>query len=314
MSQRTRLLFRSGGVECVAYLYVPAASGDGLVPCLVMAHGGGGTMANLFPVAERFAAAGIAALVFDYRYFGESGGRPRQLMDTVRQREDWRVAIRLARSCQGIDPDRIALWGTSFSGGHVIAVAADDPRITAVVSQVPLIDAWRGGPSVKRPMREVLGLFAAAVLDQIRSWLGRPPYLLPMYGKPGQAAQFTDPNLKPFFDALRQESATWRNAFTPRLLLHAPRYREGTAERLNMPLLMCIADRDVNASPPFAAYVASRAPRGQVKHYAVGHFDVYREMNPAVFEQVIADQIAFLRTHLLCVARERTPTRVPATA
>ncbi len=299
MSVRTRLVFDSGGVDCVAYLYTPPQPDGGLLPCVVMAHGGGGTMANLFPVAERFTAAGMASLVFDYRYFGESGGLPRQLMDTERQREDWNAAIRLARSCPAVDPDRIALWGTSFSGGHVIAVAADDPRIAAVVSQVPLIDAWRGGPSVKRPMREVLGLFRAAIIDAIRSWLGRPPYLLPMYGRPGQAAQFTDPNLAPFFEALQRESPTWRNAFTPRLLLHAPHYQKGTAERLKMPLLMCIADGDVNASPRFAAYVASRAPHGQVKHYLVGHFEVYRELNPAVFEQVIADQIAFLQMHLL---------------
>ncbi len=299
MSVRTRLVFDSGGVDCVAYLYRPPEPDGSPRPCVVMAHGGGGTMANLFPIAERFTAAGMATLVFDYRCFGESGGQPRQLMDTERQREDWRAAIRLARSCPGVDPERIALWGTSFSGGHVIAVAADDPLIAAVVSQVPLIDAWRGGPSVKRPMREVLGLFAGALVDAIRGWLGRPPYLLPMYGRPGQAAQFTDPNLKRFFDALQRESPTWRNTFTPRLLFAAPRYRVGTAERLAMPLLMCVADGDVNASPRFATYVASRAPRGQVKHYPVGHFDVYREMNPAVFEQVITDQIAFLRMHLL---------------
>ena len=140
--------------------------------------------------------------------------------------------MRLARSCEGIDPERIALWGTSFSGGHVIAVAADDPRIAAVVAQVQMIDAWRGGPRVKRPTREVLGLFAAALVDAIRARLGRPPHLVLMYGQPGQVAQFTDPHLKPFFDALQRESPTWRNAFTPRLLLAAPRYREGTAERL----------------------------------------------------------------------------------
>jgi len=302
MFERTRLVFDSGGVACAAYLFRPEHTTAGSVPCVVAAHGASGTAANLFPIAERFAAAGMAALVFDYRYFGESGGLPRQLMHTERQREDWQAAVRLARSCTGIDPERIALWGTSFSGGHVIAVAADDSRIAAVVAQVPMIDAWRGGPSVKRPIREVLGLFAAAILDALRSRLGRLPYLLPMYGRPGQAAQFTDPNLQPFFDALQRDSPTWRNAFTPRLLLAAPRYREGTAERLHMPLLMCIADRDVNASPRFAEYVARRARHAQVKHYPVGHFDVYREMNPVVFETVIADQSAFLRTHLLPAA------------
>ena len=81
------------------------------------AHGASGTAANLYPIAERFAAPGMAALAFDYRDFGESGGLPRQLMHTERQREDWQAAVRLARSCRGIHPERIALWGTSFSGG-----------------------------------------------------------------------------------------------------------------------------------------------------------------------------------------------------
>jgi dienelactone hydrolase len=142
-------------------LCTPQPTGDDLLPCVVMGHGAGGTMANLLPIAERLAAAGMAALAFDYRYFGERGGQPRQLMHTEWQREDWRAAVRLARACPRIDPERIAPWGTSFSGGHVVADAAGDPRIAAVVAQVPLIDAWRGGPSVRRPLREVLGLFAA---------------------------------------------------------------------------------------------------------------------------------------------------------
>ena len=298
MTERTKMSFDSGGVTCTAYLYRPAEA-KGLVPCVVMGHGASGTMESLFPLAERFAAADMAVLVFDYRYFGASGGQPRQLLDTRRQREDWYAAIRFARNCKGIDPERIALWGTSFSGGHVIAVAATDQRIAAVVSQVPLIDAWRGGPSVKRPMREVLKIFVAAFRDTIRGLLGRPPYLIPVFGNPGEAAQFTDPKIKPFFDGLQRESSTWRNEFTPRLVLAAPRYRSGTAERLKMPLLVCVADEDVNASPSFAAYVAKQAPRGELKRYPVGHFDVYHEMNREVFEEVIADQITFLRTHLL---------------
>ena len=116
MSERTRLGFRSGGVDCAAYLYKPEGASGGLLPCVVMGHGASGTMDSLFPIAERIAAAGMAALVFDYR--------------------------------------------------------------------------------------------------------------------------------------------------------------EGTAERLRMPLLVCVADRDVNASPRFAEYVANRAPRGEVKHYPAGHFDV----------------------------------------
>ena len=93
MFERTRLVFDSGGVGCAAYLFRPAQTSAALLPCVVIGHGASGTTANLFPVAEKFTAAGMSALVFDYRYFGESGGLPRQLMDTQRQREDWRAAV-----------------------------------------------------------------------------------------------------------------------------------------------------------------------------------------------------------------------------
>lgn len=297
MMERTDLSFVSGGVTCAARLYRPAGA-TGRLPCVVMGHGFSGTMDNMVDYAERFTAAGMAVFMFDYRHFGESGGEPRQLMDTKQQREDWRAAIACARKCDSLEPERIALWGSSASGGHVIAVAAADPEIAAVVAQVPLIDAYRGGPSIKTPLPLLLRFLAAALRDAWRGLRGRPPYLVPVYAEPGTVAQFTDPACKPFFDGLARESPTWRNAFAPRILLIAPRYRRGTAERLAMPLLVCIADRDVNASPIFAARVARRAPRGEMRHYPVGHFDVYPEMDREIFERVVADEIAFLGTHL----------------
>jgi dienelactone hydrolase len=116
MFERTRLVFESGGIACAAYLFRPEQTSPGSVPCVVVGHGASGTTANLFPVAERFAAAGIAALVFDYRYFGESGGRPHQLMDTQRQREDWQAAVRLARSCDWRGRAKVSTRNVSHCG------------------------------------------------------------------------------------------------------------------------------------------------------------------------------------------------------
>ena len=112
---------------------------------------------------------------------------------------------------------------------------------------------------------------------------------------PGEAAVFTDPRVREAFAELGGEAAGWRNAFAPRFVFGLPRYRPGTAERLQMPLLVCVADRDLEAAPDFAAEVAKRAPFGEVRRYPVGHFDVYVE---PVRSQIIADQIAFLRNHL----------------
>ena len=134
--ERTKVRFDSGGVACVGYVYHPA-KGGGPVPCVVVGAGFSGTQdtPSIRAVVEAFAEAGFAALTFDYRHFGESGGTPRQRVRVKGQHEDFDAAIRCARKHAGIDPKRIALWGTSLGGGHVIAVAADDPRIAAVMGQ-----------------------------------------------------------------------------------------------------------------------------------------------------------------------------------
>lgn len=95
---------------------------------------------GLEPFARRFADAGIAALVFTYRHFGDSDGEPRHLLDIERQLADWAAALAYGRGLAGTDGERVALWGSSFGGGHVIEAAARDGSVTAVVSQCPFTD------------------------------------------------------------------------------------------------------------------------------------------------------------------------------
>ena len=294
--ERTRVSFDSNGLKVAGYLYRPAGV-FGKLPAVVMANGFSGTMDWLLPnYAERFAQAGFAVLMFDYRHFGESEGQPRQLVSVKYQREDIRAALRFARSHADIDPDRIALWGTSLGGGHVIAVAAEDQRITAVVAQVPGIDmvSSKARATIKIPASVILKLMAAAVRDAVQGMLGLPPYYAKVFGMPGELAIFSDPRLKSRFDALMSKSPTWRNQFTPRFYLALPRYKPGTAEKLTMPLLVCVADQEVYANPNFQEWVGRQAPRGEVKRYPGEHFDFYHGM----LESVIADEIAFLRRHV----------------
>ncbi len=138
---REDLKFDSGGDAIAAWLYRPTAGAGGPVPCVVMAHGFSATRRDRLPAyAERFAAAGFAVLLFDYRGFGESGGRERQVVDIRRQHEDYDAAIATARGLDGVDAARIALFGSSFSGGHVVAVASRHPEVAAVIAQVPFAD------------------------------------------------------------------------------------------------------------------------------------------------------------------------------
>ena len=106
---------------------------------------------------------------------------------------------------------------------------------------------------------------------------------------------FTEPEAKQAFDALGGEAVGWRNALAPRFILSLPRYRKGTAERLHMPVLMCLADHDLEASSRYAARIASLMPRVEIRHYPVGHFDVYLG---SLRDEITATQAAFLERHL----------------
>ena len=134
------IFFKSRRTNCHARLYEPTATNSNGAG-VVLAHGFCGTIdTGLTAYAEAFAQAGFHALVFDYRGFGLSDGAPRQLVSVPSQRQDWRNAIATLRGHANVDADRIGLWGMSFSGGHVIHMAHGDPKIRAVVSQVPMID------------------------------------------------------------------------------------------------------------------------------------------------------------------------------
>src|SRR5437764_784982 len=124
---RLDVAFPSSGDECRAWLFRPDAERP---PLVILGHGLGATREyGLEPFARRFARAGIAALVFTYRHFGDSGGQPRQLLDIGRQLGDWAAALAYARTLAEIDTTRIALWGTSFGGGHVLVAAARDGAV-----------------------------------------------------------------------------------------------------------------------------------------------------------------------------------------
>lgn len=301
MSVLQEVSFESHGVRCSADLYRPVTAGNRLA-CVVMGHGGSATKRLGLPAyAAKFTAAGLAALAFDYRHFGASGGEPRQVINVAEQQDDYRSAVRYARGRDDIDPRRIALWGTSLSGGHVLAVAATDPDIAAVVSQVPLIDGWHRGRRFRERLSwdvtwRTLQFTVAAVRDVVGAKLGRGPYLVSVVGDSGGAAVFTEPEAKAAFEALGGEAVGWVNALAPRMLFALPRYRNGTAEKLHMPVLMCVGDQDLQASPRFAVRIASAMNNVELHRYPIGHFDVY---TGTLFEEISAVETEFLHRHLI---------------
>lgn len=287
--------FASGERRCAAWLYLPADP-SGPAPCVVMAHGFAGTRRDsLVAYAERFAGAGLAALVFDYRHFGESDGMPRQLLDLRRQQEDYRAAIAFARGREEVDAARIAVWGTSFSGAHAIHLAARDPSLAAAVAQTPMVD---GRLQVLRfPRPAIFAVTARALRDQWAHLRRRPPVTMPARGRPVDVAGLTSPSSYEGYGRLVGEGSLWRDDVAARVMLHVGLYRPiADAERVSCPLLLCVGDRDDLTPPGPAVRVAERAPRGEVKRYDAGHWTVYPGGQD--FDAVVADQVEFLCRHL----------------
>jgi len=141
-----KIIFKSKGLNCSGLFYLPdnySATDDVKLPAIAMAHGMGTTKEVGLPqFAERFADAGFAVLIFDFRNLGESEGTPRGQIFAEDQQEDYRNAITWLQLQSQIDPERIGVWGFSFSGGHVLQVAAFDRRIKCVVAQVPAVSGF----------------------------------------------------------------------------------------------------------------------------------------------------------------------------
>jgi pimeloyl-ACP methyl ester carboxylesterase len=284
--ERRDLSFPVDGDGCAAWLY-QAAGGTGAAPIVVMAHGLSGTRRDgLGPFAERFAEAGIAALLFDHRGFGDSGGEP-DLFHPARQLEDWRAAIAFARSLPNLDPDRVATFGSSMGGGNALAAAAEDRRVAAAVSQVPFIDILR---QAHRPPPSVL---ARSLLAAI---LARH---LPAVGRPHEAAFINAPGGEEGWRHVVAggEDSGWRNRVSARWLLDRPYRPARHAAKLHCPWLLCVGEADRVARPGPAIAAARRAPFGELRTYpGVDHFDIY---DGPEHEAVVADEVEFLRQHLL---------------
>ena len=262
-------------------------------PCVVMGHGLGGTRdAGLEPFARHFAEAGLHVLVFDYRGFGRSDGTPRQWLHVRRQLQDWAAAIGHARGLKGVDPARIATWGSSFSGGHSVAAAVADGRVAAVSSQGAMMD---GLASVTNLLREagvasVVKLSAHGLVDALRGALGLSRVTLPIVADPGQPGVLTTPDSRPGY--LRIAPPDWRNEVTTSWALTLAMYRPNLmTARLPCPALFCIATEDV-VVPPSAMEDGAKRSGGKVeiKRYPVGHFDIYV---PPTFNDVVRDQTNF---------------------
>ncbi|HEV3340066.1 MAG TPA: alpha/beta hydrolase [Pirellulales bacterium] len=262
------------GLTLRGWHYVPT-SDSGPFPTVVMAHGFS-CVKEMFldKYADVFVAAGLGVLVYDNRNFGDSDGLPRQEVDPWGQIRDYRHAITYAGTLPDVDSDRIGIWGTSYTGGHVLVVAAIDKRVKCVVSQVPVVSGYRNAHRALREdlIPEVLASFAA---DRDARFAGKAPAMVPVASQdPGTVCAFPGKNAyDSFLGAPR-----WRNEVTLRSLeMFWEHETIGYVDKIGpTPLLMIIEDADTLAAvdQTLEAYDRALEPK-KLLVLSGGHFDAY---------------------------------------
>lgn len=295
MPDETTVNFDSHGDTCVADLHLPSTQDP---PVVVMAHGFGATRSMRLPAyAQRFKEEGLAVFLFDYRGFGDSEGSPRHLIDPQRHVEDWVAAIDAARGLDELDGSRLGLWGTSFSGGHVLEAAARRP-VAAIVAQVPFLS----GPATTWHLTHQLGPTypIAATMKGLRDAAGalfdREPFTVPIVEDPGTFALLNTKGAKEGYLSIIPDGADWENRAPARIALELPFYRPlSEARNVDAPLHVTVATADRLVPPSAARTLAGRVDDATLRTEPVGHFDVY---HGELFEGIVDEQAAFLVDHL----------------
>ncbi len=292
--------FISHGTLCEAWLYLPI--GVNRPPVIIMAHGFGGQRWMRLPAyAECFAKQGMGVFLFDYRGFNDSGGEPRNYINPSRHIEDWTTAVDYIRSLKTSDAERIALWGTSFSAGHVMAVAARDPDISAIVLQVPFTDG--AATALNYSLSFQLKAIYHGLIDQFSALFTRRRHNVRITGTPGgQFGLMSTPDALPGMLKLMgmtHEEEYERHNFCPaNIALTLTFYRPiRYAKKITCPALVIGAEKDTLFPPDGPRKAAARMKQATYISLPMTHFEPY--VGPP-FEKLVGQMTAFLMANLGC--------------
>ncbi len=277
---RKDIEFQTGdGVTLRGWHYVPDGV-TGPVPTVVMSHGFSAVKEMyLDKYAEAFAAVSIGSIVYDNRNFGASEGLPRQEIDPWKQVSDYRDAITFAETLNEVRNDAIGIFGSSYSGGHVLTVGAIDSRVKAVVSQVPLASGHRNARRILRA--DKISAFQDMFNEDRRARArGEAPMMVPVVDEnPDAPSALPTPDSYQWFTKGHQERApSWKNEVTLRSVEMFTEYEPIAYMPFisPTPLLMIVAlgDHLTIAGLALEAYEKALHPKKLVT-LPGGHFDAY---------------------------------------
>jgi alpha/beta superfamily hydrolase len=276
MYTRENIEFTSDDVTLKGWFYTPI-NDNSPAPCVIMTHGFSALKEHyLDKFATRFATAGLCVLIYDNRNFGESSGEPRFEVDPVGQIRDMRNAITYVQKLKTVTPQKIGLWGTSFSGGIVLSVAATDKRVSCVVSQVPFVTGHHKSLRVNRPEQweDIRKRYDA---DRLARSEGKPPTTIAIVtNNPEKSAIMKLPAAYAFFTSVQH----WENKVTFRSIENSGDFEPiAQMEQISpTPLLFIVAKSDTvnTADLALKAYSKAHEPKKLVL-FEGDHFDPYAE-------------------------------------
>ena len=284
------ITFPSGNDTCHGTLRIPDSNQRGAA--VILAHGFGGTADcdSLIYAAEQFCRHGLVSFAFDYRTFGRSGGEPRQNISVVMQREDYHAALACLRSLELVEPDRIGLWGTSFSGGHTLFVAQEDGRIAAAVAQVPALDLVRSSKQIHdhRTADETARMQAIPSSELVKLVIDQP----------GDVAVFMSEHSVDFRTVEAKNAKTWVNGVLSESLTSGDLAENDPNTKIDdvtIPTLVQVARHDELNSTPGSLDFAGRFDTITVRSYDCDHFGIYASPHK---DHALRDSAAFFVEHL----------------
>ncbi|CAM0575559.1 TPA: alpha/beta hydrolase [Acinetobacter baumannii] len=276
-----------------ADFYIPKTNNKSAV--IIMAHGFAGLRQfKLIQYVQRFAQAGYAVILFDYRYWGGSTGKPREMISINSQLEDWKTMIQYASTCKFIDNRRIVLWGTSLSGGYALSLASELKNIQAIMVQIPYVD---GAETAKLyPLQRYPQALKLSSQDYMGSKMGLNPKRLPVVDQYKLCFMPTADSYYGYLSIVNPDYY-WSGEVPARVFFNLMRYRPiQLVRQINIPVLFIAAQHDslipIESSREAATNIA---PFVSYHEWDMKHFDIY---HGSWFEKAVTTQLEFLHQHI----------------
>ncbi|EPL0952462.1 alpha/beta hydrolase [Acinetobacter baumannii] len=276
-----------------ADFYIPKTNNKSAV--IIMAHGFAGLRQfKLIQYAQRFAQAGYAVILFDYRYWGGSTGKPREMISINSQLEDWKTMIQYASTCKFIDNRRIVLWGTSLSGGYALSLASELKNIQAIMVQIPYVD---GAETAKLyPLQRYPQALKLSSQDYMGSKMGLNPKRLPVVDQYKLCFMPTADSYYGYLSIVNPDYY-WSGEVPARVFFNLMRYRPiQLVRQINIPVLFIAAQHDslipIESSREAATNID---PFVSYHEWDMKHFDIY---HGSWFEKAVTTQLEFLHQHI----------------